>query len=206
MSLPDAPPAPAVASGGRRRAILAVLALALASLVSGVPVWMTTAGTSALRAEVPVEVTGTQAAPGVPAAALVLLAAGIAIGLAGRVGRWVVTGVVVVAGLLQAVSAFAIAADPEPVARTVVAGATGVETLVTPVMLTPWPWVAGVVGVVVVLVGGWLGVTSRTWARPPTATTPVTIPVTMPVATAPARRRAVPASPCPTTTRRPGTP
>ncbi|WP_298460029.1 Trp biosynthesis-associated membrane protein [uncultured Cellulomonas sp.] len=166
MSLPDAPPPPAPASTGRRCAILVVLALALASLVSGVPVWLRTAGSTALEPVVPVAVTGTQAAPGVPAAALVLLAAGIAIGLAGPVGRWVVTGVVLLAGLLQLASAVSVTADPEPIARTVVAGATGVGTLTAPVVITAWPWVAAAVGVAVMVVGLWLGATSRSWSRP----------------------------------------
>ena len=166
MSVPEAPPRPAPTSTGRRRAILVVLALALASLVSGVPVWLHTAGSTALQAVVPVQVTGTQAAPGVPAAALVLLAAGIAIGLAGRVGRWVVTGVVLLAGVLQTVSALSVTGDPEPIARTVVAGATGVGALTAPVTVTAWPWVAVAVGVAVVVVAAWLGATSRSWSRP----------------------------------------
>ncbi len=165
MSLPDAVP-PGRPAPRRRRAILVVLGLALAALVSGVPVWVRTAGSTALVGEVPVQVTGTQAAPGVPAAALVLLAAGVAIGLAGHVGRWVVAGAVVLSGVLQAVSAGAVLADPEPVARTVVADATGVETLASPAVLTPWPWIALVVGVLVVAAGAWLTATSRQWAVP----------------------------------------
>ena len=149
----------------RRRATLTVLALALAALVSGVPVWLRTAGTTALEGEVAVTVTGTQAAPGVPAAALVLLAAGFAVGLAGRVGRWVVVATVLLAGLLQAASALSVATDPAPVARTAVAEVTGVETLAAPVAVTAWPWVAAVVGVLVVLAGAWLAATSRRWAR-----------------------------------------
>jgi len=156
---------PVAPSSGRRRAILVVLGLALAALVSGVPVWMRTSGSTALQGIVPVQVTGTQAAPAVPAAALVLLAAGIAIGLAGRVGRWVVVGAVVLSGLLQVASAAAALADPAPVARTVVAAETGVELLASPVRLTAWPWIALVVGVLVVLAGAWLGATSGRWVR-----------------------------------------
>lgn len=160
----DRPAVPAAA--GRRRAILVVLALALAAFLAGVPEWLRAAGTTALEGEVPVAVTGTQAAPGVPAAALVLLAAGFAVGLAGRVGRWVVVGVVLLAGVLLSASALAVAADPGPVARTAVADVTGVETLAGEVGLTPWPWVAAGVGVVAVLAGVWLALTSRQWARP----------------------------------------
>lgn len=157
---------PAVPVTNRRRAILVVLGLALAALASGVPVWMRTAGSTALQGFVPVQVTGTQAAPAVPAAALVLLAAGIAIGLAGRIGRWVVVGSVVLSGLLVVASAVSALTEPGPAARSVVAAATGVDTLATPVTLTAWPTIALVVGVLVLVAGAWLGATSRRWARP----------------------------------------
>ncbi len=157
---------PPSAAAGRRRAILAVLGLALLTLVTALPVWLRTAGTTVLEGEVPVTVTGTQAAPGVPAAALVLLAAGVAAGLAGRIGRWAVVAAVVLAGVLQTASALAVVTDPGPVARTAVAGATGVETLAAPVTLAPWPWVATGAGVLVVFTGGRLAATSRRWARP----------------------------------------
>ncbi len=153
-------------SAGRREAIGAVLGLALVALVAGLPVWLRTAGTTALQGDVAVTVTGSEAAPGVPAAALVLLAAGLAIGLAGRIGRWVVVATVLLAGVLLTASALAVVTDPAPVARTAAAEATGVQTLAAPVSLTPWPWVATGVGVLVVLVSGWLAVTSRRWARP----------------------------------------
>lgn len=164
--VPPAPAAPATRATGRRRAILVVLGLALAALLTGAPQWLRTAGTTALQGEVPVAVAGAQAAPGVPAAALVLLAAGVAIGLAGRIGRWVVVAVVALAGVLLTASAVAVATDPRPVAGSAVADVTGVETLSAAVELTPWPWVAAAVGVLVVLAGGWLALTSRQWARP----------------------------------------
>ena len=157
---------PAPPATNRRRAILVVLALALAAMASGVPVWMRTAGSTALQGFVPVQVTGTQAAPAVPAAALVLLAAGIAIGLAGPIGRWVVVGSVLLSGLLQVASAASALTNPGPAARSVVGAATGVETLATPVTLTVWPTIALGVGVLVLLAGAWLGATSRRWVRP----------------------------------------
>ena len=150
----------------RRRAVLLVLVLAGVSLGAGVPTWMHTAGSTALRHVVPVTVTGTQAAPAVPAAALVLLAAGAALALVGRIGRWVVVLVVVASGVVVAASSIAVIANPVPVAGTMVAEATGVGTLAAPVTLTAAPYAAAALGVVVLLVGGWLAVTSRRWARP----------------------------------------
>jgi uncharacterized membrane protein (TIGR02234 family) len=161
-----AEPEPAPRRAGRRRAILAALALALVTLLSSVPTWLRTAGTTALQGDVPVTVAGTQAAPGIPAAALVLLSAGVAIGLVGRAGRWVLVAVVALAGVLAAVSAVLVIADPSDVARTAVADATGVETLVAPVTLSAWPYVAVVVGLLVLVTAAWLAATSGTWARP----------------------------------------
>ncbi|RYV52686.1 Trp biosynthesis-associated membrane protein [Pengzhenrongella frigida] len=149
----------------RRRAVLVVLALALATLAAGVPRWMSTAGTSVLEGLVPVDIAGTQAAPAVPAAALALLAAAGAIGLVGRIGRWVVVAVVVGLGALLIGSALAVIADPTAVAGTQVANATGVATLAAPVTLTVAPYAAAGLGLVTILVGGWLAVTSRTWSR-----------------------------------------
>ena len=107
-----------------------MLALALAALVTGVPVWLRTAGTTALQGDLPVTVTGTQAAPGVPAAGARAALRGRGVGLAGRVGRWFVVGAVALwPGCCQVASAAAVVGDPEPVARTAVAAATGVETL-----------------------------------------------------------------------------
>lgn len=155
-----------VGRSSRRRAILAVLLLALVCLGSAVPVWITTGGSTALQGDVPVTVSGTQAAPGIPAAALVLLSAGVAIGLVGRAGRWVLVAAVALSGLLVSASAALVLADPAQDARTAVAAATGVDTLVTPPALTAWPAVAVAVGVVVLAAAAWLAATSGAWARP----------------------------------------
>jgi uncharacterized membrane protein (TIGR02234 family) len=159
-------PTASAARPDRRRAILVVLALALLTLLTAVPVWLRTSGSTALQGEVPVSVAGTQAAPGIPAAALVLLSAGVAIGLVGRAGRWVLVGAVALSGALAVVSAALVLADPGEPARTAVAAATGVETLVTPVALSLWPSVAVAVGLLVVAAAGWLAATSGRWARP----------------------------------------
>jgi hypothetical protein len=157
---------PARAPSTRRRAVLVVLVLALAILAAGVPRWMHTAGSTALQGLVPVDITGTQAAPAVPAVALVLLAAGAAIGLVGRIGRWVVVAVVIGIGVLLTGSALAVIANPEQVAATMVANATGVATLAAPVTLTVAPYAAAALGVLTLVVGGWLAATSRTWSLP----------------------------------------
>jgi len=148
----------------RRAAIAVVLVLGLACLAAGVPVWIRTSGTTALDAAVAVAVTGTQAAPAVSAAALVLLAAGAAIGLVGRFGRWVVVAAVAGCGALVASSAVAVIADPAPIAASMVAEATGVASLASPATLTFAPYAVAALGVALVLVGVWIAWSSRAWA------------------------------------------
>lgn len=160
------PPAgtPRARRRGRTAGLLVLAALVTAA--SGVPVWLHATGSSAVRGEVDVPVTGTQAAPAVLAAAVALLAAAAAIGLVGRVGRWVVAAVVAAAGATVVVSALAVLADPEGAARTVVASVTGVGALAGPVTPTAWPVVAAVVGVLDVLAAVLVVVWSRHWAAP----------------------------------------
>ena len=182
MTAAEARPAAGRRAGATRwRAVVVVLILAAAALAAGVPDWIHAAGATALQGHVPVAVTGTQAAPGVPAAALVLLAAAAAAGLVGRFGRWAVVVVVAGSGVLLAASALAVIADPGPVARSAVAEATGITALAGPVTLTAAPYAVAALGVAGVLVAGWLALRSRTWARPsprhePGAAPPAAVP------------------------------
>lgn len=149
---------------GRTAALLVVATLVTAG--SSVPVWLRASGSSALRGEVAVPVTGTQAAPAVLAAAVALLAAAAAVGLVGRVGRWVVAGVVAAAGATVVASALTVLGDPEGAARLVVASVTGVGALAGPADPTAWPFVAAGVGVLDVLVAVAVLVVSRGWSAP----------------------------------------
>ncbi|QJW36662.1 Trp biosynthesis-associated membrane protein [Cellulosimicrobium protaetiae] len=153
------------AAPSRRTAILSLLLLGGATLAAAVPTWLSTTGATALDPEVEVAVAGTSAAPGVSAAALVLVAAALALGLVGRVGRWVVLAVAAVSGVVATVSALGVALDPEPSARSAVADATGVTELTAPVELTAAPWLAAALGVLTVLVAVWVAVGSRSWAE-----------------------------------------
>jgi uncharacterized membrane protein (TIGR02234 family) len=149
----------------RRTAVWVLLLLGGATLAAAAPTWATTTGATALEPVVDVAVSGTTAAPGVGAAALVLVASALALGLVGRAGRWVVLAVAALSGVVTAASALAVALDPGPSARSAVAEATGVTELTAPVSLTPAPWVAAALGVVTVLVVAWVAVGSRTWQR-----------------------------------------
>lgn len=149
----------------RRSAILALLVLGAGALAAAAPTWLRTSGATPLDAEVLVQVTGTEAAPGVGAGALVVVASALALGLVGRIGRWLVLLVSAASGIVVAASAAAILRDPTQAARTAVADATGVTDLTSAITVTPWPYVALAVGVLVVVVAVWAGVSAPSWAR-----------------------------------------
>ncbi len=142
--------------------------LVLAGLTAAVtvPTWFTTTGTTALQGTVTVEVTGSQAAPAVLAAAVAILAAVAAVGLVGRAGRWVVAVVVVACGLLVAAASLGVTADPVAAVTPVVAAKTGVGTPAGPVVTSVWPWVAVGVGVLDAVAGVWFVRVSRAWSGP----------------------------------------
>jgi hypothetical protein len=152
------------AGPSRRTAIWVLLLLGGSTLATAVPTWLSTTGATALDPQVEVTVAGTSAAPGVSASALVLVAAALALGLVGRIGRWVVLAVAAASGVVATVSALGVALDPEPSARSAVADATGVTELTAPVDLTVAPWFAAALGVLTVLAVVWVAVGSRSWA------------------------------------------
>jgi uncharacterized membrane protein (TIGR02234 family) len=154
-----------VRTPARRTAVWVLLLLGGATLAAAAPTWSTTTGATALDPVVEVAVSGTTAAPGVGAAALVLVASALALGLVGRAGRWVVLAVAALSGAVTTAAALAVALDPGPSARSAVAEATGVTELTAPVSLTPAPWVAAVLGVVTVVAVVWVAVGSRGWQR-----------------------------------------
>lgn len=168
---------------GRAQGALSLLSLAVVVGVCALPTWVTATGTSALAGEVAVRVPGGQAAPVVPATALVLAAAGVALLLAGRAGRWVVAAVVLAGGVALAVAAGAVLADPASRAVDAVATQTGVGRLTSPARLTAWPGVTLAVGVLAVVVAVLLARSSARWSAPsrrhevaPSSSAPVASP------------------------------
>jgi hypothetical protein len=148
---------------GRGRAVLVVVAAGGVVLGLAVPAWLQATGSTALSPHVAVAVSGSQASQAVGAAGLVLLAAGGALSLVGRVSRWVVVAVVVAVGVLVAVSAVGVVLDPMPIAESAVAEKTGAGVLSGDVRVTVFPYLACATGVVVVLIGGWLARSSARW-------------------------------------------
>ncbi|MGI5186595.1 Trp biosynthesis-associated membrane protein [Promicromonospora sp. CA-289599] len=148
----------------RTRTVLALLVLGALTFGTGSPTWVTTTVATALEPEVVVAAAGTSAAPGVGAGALVLLAAGIACALTGRVARYVALLVAAAAGVLVVASTLVVVGDPLPAATAAASATSGVTELTSPVTLTAWPWAAVATGVLAVVVAVWGAIAARGWA------------------------------------------
>lgn len=148
----------------RARSALLLVALGVLVLAAAGPVWVRAQTATALDPAVPVAVTGGAAAPAVNAAGFVVVATGLALALVGRRARWVVLGVAAAAGVLVAVSAVGVTARPDDLAAGGAAETAGVTDLTAAATVTAWPWLAAVVGVLLVVAAAAIGMAARRWA------------------------------------------
>jgi len=149
----------------RRTFVLTLLLLGGLGVLTAVPTWLTTTAATALETSVDVTVSGTTAAPGVSAAALVVVAAALSLGLVGRVARWVSLAVVALGGLVIAGSALAFVRSPDAAARSGVAEVTGVARPASEIDLSVAPYLTVAVGVAVVVVAVWAVVARVDWSQ-----------------------------------------
>ena len=198
MTAPDGVRPAAPARAGRRTIVLPLVLLGGAAVATAAPTWLTTVTSTVLDEQVTVTVTGTTAAPGVSAAALVVVAAGLALGLVGRVARWIALLVVALGGVVVAGSAVNIIRAPEAAARTGVAEATGVIGVVGDVSVSLAPYLTLVCGLAMVAVVVRQVVAPIDWGS---RTTKYDTPATGPAHAAPdAVRDTPPATPTPAAT------
>lgn len=149
----------------RGRAVLAVLGGGALLLVSALPAWATAPAMVTMDATAMAEVNGSDGVPVVPSAALVVLAAGLAIGLAGRIARVLASLAVALCGGLAAVSTFVFLRDPEPALRAADSEASSFVELTGPTGVTPWPVVALVIGILLTIAGVLLPLVMGAWPR-----------------------------------------
>lgn len=149
----------------RRTFVLTLLLLGGLGVLTAVPTWLTTTAATALETSVDVTVSGTTAAPGVSAAALVVVAAALSLGLVGRVARWVSLAVVALGGLVIAGSALAFVRSPDAAARSGVAEVTGVARPASEIDVSVAPYLTVAVGVAVVAVAVWAVVARVDWSQ-----------------------------------------
>jgi uncharacterized membrane protein (TIGR02234 family) len=110
-----------------------------------------------------IQVQGSKAATTVTALALVALAGGLAAAIAGRIARWFITAIIVLASAGVAAAAGTVLADPLAAAQGSIAAATGVSGSQAHVELTPFPMLAVVAGCLLVLAALLIVPASRYW-------------------------------------------
>ncbi|WP_156250751.1 Trp biosynthesis-associated membrane protein [Pseudactinotalea terrae] len=149
---------------GRGRAVLIVVVLGIALFGLTLPAWAHAVAPTTVGSEA-VTVAGSDAAPGVASAGLVVLVSGLVLGLAGALARVLAVLGVIAGGALAAVSAGLFLADPERSVLRAAAEITGVRQVDGPITVAPWPTAALVVGAVAVLTGLALPFLAGSWQR-----------------------------------------
>lgn len=148
----------------RRTVVLVALAAGGLVLLAAGQTWVHATGLGS-GAVSEVTANGSDASGVTSAMAFVVLAAGLALTIARRIGRWVVGILLVLAGATLAVTAVQAVADPEAAAEPAVAAATGTTAAAAAYAVTLWPWVAAAGGVLAVLAGAAALVAGGRWTH-----------------------------------------
>jgi uncharacterized membrane protein (TIGR02234 family) len=149
--------------------ILGIMAGSLLALVASTQVWYSLHLTSAANHSAPVTVQGSVAAPALTALSLAGLALVAAVAIAGPILRVVLGVLGTLLGACILLSASLAVGSPEragiPAVTTVtgVSGNASVEHLISRVDSSIWPWSAILGGVILVIAGIAVIVTSRAW-------------------------------------------
>jgi hypothetical protein len=131
--------------------VLVIAALALAVFGTTTQTWLTvhldpTQLGAAVASQDGLQVQGSKAATTVTALALVALAGGLAASIAGRVARWVITAIILLAAAGIVAAAAVVLADPLAAAQGSIAAATGISGSNVQVDVTVFPVLAVVAG------------------------------------------------------------
>jgi hypothetical protein len=154
-----------VTAPGRGRVVVAGLVTGLAVLGAASRTWLEANLAGMLTGSQQAAVPGSQAAPVVPALALVGLAAAAALSIAGRVGRVLVGVVLLLAGGVVAVAALDVRGRPAAAASAALAEQTaGIALGADQVTVTLWPVVTAVLGGLCSALGVLVLVAGRGWA------------------------------------------
>lgn len=160
---------PAPAWARKSSVVLLIALLALAVFGTTTQTWMTVtldpnqAG-QAGAGQGPLDVQGSKAATAVTALALVALAGGLAAAIAGRVARWIITGIIVLASAGIVAAAGTVLSDPLAASQGSIGAATGVTGGPAQVAVSAFPVLAVVAGCLLALAGLLILPASRHWA------------------------------------------
>ncbi|MHA7264120.1 Trp biosynthesis-associated membrane protein [Arthrobacter sp. TMN-37] len=111
-------------------------------------------------------VPGSDAATPVSAFALVALAAALAVSIAGRVARWIVAGILFLAGAGILLTSIRIGLDPAAAAAPAIGEAIGISGgSGATSAATGMPWLAAGAGLLLAAASVWVAVAGRHWER-----------------------------------------
>ena len=114
-------------------------------------------------AQEPLPVQGSKAATAVTALALVALAGGLAAAIAGRIARWIITAIIVLASAGIVAAAATVLTNPLAAAQGSIAEATGVTGSQAQVAVTAFPVLAVVAGCLLALAALMIVPAGRYW-------------------------------------------
>lgn len=148
--------------------VLLIALLALAAFGTTTQTWLTVALDpdqvgQAAASQNGLQVQGSKAATTVTALALVALAGGLAAAIAGRIARWIITAIIVLAAAGVAGAAATVLADPLTAAQGSIAAATGISGSQAHVDVTAFPVLAVVAGCLLALAALLIIPASRHW-------------------------------------------
>jgi uncharacterized membrane protein (TIGR02234 family) len=163
----------------KSRLVLLVAVLALAVFGTTTQTWMTVTLDQnqvgqAGAAQTALEVQGSKAATAVTALALVALAGGLAAAIAGRIARWIITAIIVLASAGIVAAAATVLANPLAAAQGAIAAATGITGGQAQVDVTAFPVLAVVAGCLLALAALLIIPAGRHWKTRTTYDAPAT--------------------------------
>lgn len=157
--VPDTRPGPRVTRG---RAVLVVLIAGGLALLASTQTWLVATDIEALP-DTAVESTGQQAAGAVTAMALVAMAGGIALSIAGRIARLIIGVLLAASAVLLGASTLGVMANPVDAAQPRVAELSGLTEEAGHVTMTWAPWLALVGSVLMLVAAVVVVVNGRHW-------------------------------------------
>jgi len=143
--------------------VLATAVFALAVFGTTTQSWIDVRLDPAAAANAELHVQGSKAATAVTALALVALAGGLAASIAGRVARWIIAVLVLLASAGIIVAAATVLADPLGAAQGTIAASTGISGGQAAVTATPFPVLAVVAASFLALCALALPAAGRYW-------------------------------------------
>lgn len=148
----------------RNTALLGVLG-ALLGLWTATRTWITVDVESGTVQVPQIIVAGSTAAASVTAVCVAVLAGALALLIAGKIARYIIGGITVLAGASVIASGISALANPQAAAASAVAEATGLTASAGDYAVSAWPTITVLAGVLIVLQGLLVLVISGRWKK-----------------------------------------